>query len=231
MLELAGIAAHRGMADWAQSRFERAVTALDAADDTARHGDRAYSLGGVEYRPAMPSRLSLRRSVSTALDVLDTAGVSHCGWGCEAQAFLALCEAMAGDPDACQQLLEAIDAQCDGCPPTQSVTSAATLPDPRLTSAKGASTRSPMPGGGCRDRPLDRTCGPDVRRAAERGSRMASTGAYHEALLLLDEIGSIPSIGDVAIGHRGRRTISRAWLMSRLGRHAQATRSPHPHSG
>ena len=54
VLELAGIAAHRGMADLARSAIRTRGHRPRRRRRSARHGDRAYSLGGVEYRPAMP---------------------------------------------------------------------------------------------------------------------------------------------------------------------------------
>jgi hypothetical protein len=53
---------------------------------------------------------------------------------------------------------------------------------------------------------------------------LAATGAYVEALQLLDEIGSMPSIGTLPLANEAEVQMSRAWLMSRLDRHAQATR-------
>ena len=89
VLELAGIAAHRGMADLAQSRFERAVTALDAADD--RLGMATAHIRWAEWNTGPLCRpVVARRSVSTALDVLDTAGVSALRLRLQAQAFLAI---------------------------------------------------------------------------------------------------------------------------------------------
>ena len=51
---------------------------------------------------------------------------------------------------------------------------------------------------------------------------LASTGAYHEALLLLDDRNHPRRCA--ASGHRGRRTTLTRLLMSRLGRHAEAIR-------
>jgi tetratricopeptide (TPR) repeat protein len=148
VLELAGIAAHRGMADLAQSRFERAVTALDTADD--RVGMATAHIRWAEWNTGPLCRpVVARRSVSTALDVLDTAGVSALRLRLQAQAFLAI---RRGRFD------EVADAG-------------------RAAAAIARSTGR-----------VDLMYGALLNAAAG----LASTGAYHEALLLLDEIGTIP---------------------------------------
>ena len=111
VLELAGVAAHRGMADQAQARFESAAQALETADD--RLGLASAHIRCAEWNTGPLCRPAVARSsVTTALEVLDTAGVSALRLRLQAQAFLALCEAMAGDPAACEQLLDSIDGQC-----------------------------------------------------------------------------------------------------------------------
>ena len=82
VLELAGIAAHRGMADLAQSRFERAVTALDTADD--RVGMATAHIRWAEWNTGPLCRpVVARRSVSTAFRAcLIPLVCRHCGCGC-----------------------------------------------------------------------------------------------------------------------------------------------------
>jgi hypothetical protein len=65
-----------------------------------------------------------------------------------------------------------------------------------------------------------------------RGSAaaLAATGAYGAALDLLDEIGSVPSTGRLPLATEVEVQMSRAWLMSRLNRHAEATGWPAPHT-
>jgi DNA-binding SARP family transcriptional activator len=224
LLQLAGVAAHRGMADLAQARFECAVSALDAADD--RLGMATAHIRWAEWNTGPLCRpLVARRSVSTALEVLDTAGVSALRLRLQAQAFLALCEAMAGDPDACQQLLDSIDAQCRRLPtdPIRDIRRhiAATLAhirrgrfDEVADAGRAAAAIARSIGR------VDLMYGSLLNAAAG----LASTGAYREALLLLDEIGTIPGGGALPLAIEADVQLSRAWLMSRLGRHAEAIR-------
>ena len=224
VLDLAGVAAHRGMADQAQARFERAVIDLNAADN--RLGVVPAHIRWAEWNTGPLCRpLVARHAVSTALELIDTAGVSALRLRLQAQAFLALCEAMAGDPEACEQLLESIDKQCRRLPT-----------DPILDIRRHiARTLAQI-----RQGRLDEVG--DAGRAAAAIARsigrldlmygsllnsaagLASTGAYTEALQLLDEIGTMPSAGPLPLAIEADVQLSRAWLMSRLGRHAEATR-------
>jgi DNA-binding SARP family transcriptional activator len=223
-LDLAGVAAHRGMADEAQARFERAMTALDAADD--RLGVATAHIRWAEWNTGPLCRpLVARRAIGTALEVIDTAGVSALRLRLQAQAFLALCEAMAGDPDACEQLLDSIDAQCRRLPadPIRDIRRhiARTLAGIRQGRFEEVGEAGRSAAGIARSiGRLDLMYGSLLNAAAG----LASTGAYCEALQLLDEIGTMPSAGALPLAIEADVQLSRAWLMSRLGRHEEAIR-------
>ncbi len=224
VLDLAGVAAHRGMADQAQARFERAVTALDATDD--RLGVVTAYIRWAEWNTGPLCRpLVARQAVSTALEVIDTAGVSALRLRLQAQAFLALCEAMAGDPEACEQLLDSIDAQCRRLPtdPIRDIRrhiarTLAHIRQGRLDEVDDAGRAAAAIARSIGR--LDLMYGSLLNAAAG----LASTGAYTEALQLLDEIGTMPSGGALPLAIEADVQLSRAWLMSRLGRHAEAIR-------
>jgi tetratricopeptide (TPR) repeat protein len=224
VLDLAGVAAHRGMADVAQQRFERAVNALEDADDQL--GVATAYIRWAECNTGPLCRpLVARKAVSTALEVIDSAGVSALRLRLEAQAFLALCEAMAGDPHACEQLLDGIDAQCRRLPtdPIRDIRrhiarTLAHIRQGRLDEVADAG-RSAAAIARSVGR-LDLMYGSLLNSAAG----LASTGAYTEALELLDEIGTVPSAGTLPLAIEADVQLSRAWLMSRLGRHAEALR-------
>lgn len=224
LLELAGVAAHRGMADEAQARFERAVNALDATADhlalATAHIRWAEWNTGPLCRP-----LIAHTAVTRALEVIDTAGLSALRLRLEAQAFLALCEAMAGDPHACEQLLDCIDAQCRRLPsdPIRDIRrhvarTLAHIRQGRLDKV-GDAGRAAAAIARSLGR-LDLMYGALLNSAAG----LAATGAYGEALELLDEIGTMPSAGTLPLAIEADVQLSRAWVMSRLGRHAEAVR-------
>jgi DNA-binding SARP family transcriptional activator/tetratricopeptide (TPR) repeat protein len=224
VLDLAGVAAQRGMADQAQHRFDRAVTALDASDD--RLGVATAYIRWAEWNTGPLCRpLVARAAVSMALEVIDTAGVSALRLRLQAQAFLALCEAMAGDPGACVQLLDDIDAQCQRLPtdPIRDIRRhiARTLAHIRQGrfDEVGEAGRAAAAIARSIGR-LDLMYGSLLNAAAG----VASTGAYTEALELLDEIGTMPGAGALPLAIEADVQLSRAWLMSRLGRHAEAIR-------
>jgi DNA-binding SARP family transcriptional activator len=223
-LDLAGVAAHRGMADQARARFERAVNALDAADD--RLGVAIAHIRWAEWNTGPLCRpLVARQSVLTALEVLDTAGVSALRLRLQAQAFLALCEAMAGDPDACEQVLDSMDAQCRRLPtdPIRDIRRHIARTLARIRQGRfeevGDAGRAAAAIARSIGR-LDLMYGSLLNAAAG----LASTGAHREALQLLDEIGTMPGGGALPLAIEADVQLSRAWLMSRLGRHAEAIR-------
>jgi DNA-binding SARP family transcriptional activator/tetratricopeptide (TPR) repeat protein len=223
-LELAEVAAHRGMADVSQQRFERAVDSLRRSDDPL--GVAAAHIRWAEWNTGPLCRPQVaRQSVGTAVEVLDTAGISAIRLRLEAQAFMALCEAMAGDPQVCEQLLDTIDAQCRRLPsePIRDIRrhvarSLAHMRQGRFEevaeSGRAAATIARAIGR------QDLMYGSLVNAAAG----LAATGAYADALELLDEIGAVPSIGTLPLAIEAEVQMSRAWLMSRLGQHAEAAR-------
>ncbi|MFZ0907717.1 MAG: AAA family ATPase [Mycobacterium sp.] len=224
VLDLAGVAAHRGMADQAQARFERAMTALDATGD--RVGMVTAYIRWAEWNTGPLCRpLVARRAVVTALEMIDTAGLSALRLRLQAQAFLALCEAMAGDPAACEQILDTIDTQCRRLPtdPIRDIRrhiarTLAHIRQGRLDEV-GEAGRAAAAIARSVGR-LDLMYGSLLNAAAG----LASTGAYAEALELLDEIGTMPSAGALPLAIEADVQLSRAWLMSRLGRHPEAIR-------
>lgn len=224
VLDLAGVAAHRGMAEQAQARFDRAVTAMEATDD--RLGVVAAHIRWAEWNTGPLCRpLVARQAVSTALELIDTAGVSALRLRLQAQAFLALCEAMAGDPNAGEQLLDSIDAQCQRLPtdPIRDIRRhiARTLAHIRQGRFEEVGDAGRAAAAIARSiGRLDLMYGSLLNAAAG----LASTGAYTEALELLDEIGTLPSAGALPLAIEADVQLSRAWLMSRLGRHAKAIR-------
>ncbi|MBB5160418.1 AAA family ATPase [Mycobacterium sp. AZCC_0083] len=224
VVELAGVAAHRGMAEQALERFERAVNALDAADD--RLGVATAHIRWAEWNTGPLCRpLVARRSIITAVEVIDSAGVSALRLRLQAQAFLALCEAMAGDPDSCEQLLDSIDAQCQRLPtdPIRDIRRhiARTLAHIRQGRFEEVGDAGRAAAAIARSiGRLDLMYGSLLNAAAG----LASTGAYREALQLLDEIGTVPSGGTLPLAIETDVQLSRAWLMSRVGRHAEAIR-------
>lgn len=224
VLELAGVAAHRGMAEDAQARFERAAHTLEAADD--RLGLAGALIRWAEWNTGPLCRpLVARQSVSRALEVLDTAGLSALRLRLQAQAFLALCEAMAGDPDACEQLLDGIDAQCRRLPvdPIRDIRRhiARTLAHIRQGRLQEVADEGRAAAAIARSvGRLDLMYGSLLNAAAG----LASTGTYGDALQLLDEIGTVPSGGALPLAIEADVQLSRAWLMSRLDRHAEAIR-------
>lgn len=223
-LELAGVAAHRGMTDQAQARFESAAQALEDTDD--RTGLASAHIRWAEWNTGPLCRpIVARSSVMKALEVLDTAGVSALRLRLQAQAFLALCEAMAGDPAACEHLLDGIDAQCRRLPvdPIRDIRrhiarTLAHIRQGRLDEVAGAG-RSAAEIALSIGR-LDLMYGALLNAAAG----LASTGAYGEALELLDETGTMASGAALPLAIEADVQLSRAWLMSRLGRHAEAIR-------
>jgi DNA-binding SARP family transcriptional activator/tetratricopeptide (TPR) repeat protein len=226
-LELAEVTAHRGLAVESRAWFERAVERLDETDDPVEvataHIRWAEWNTGPLCRP-----LVAKESVALALDILDVAGLSAIRLRLEAQAFMALCEAMAGDPAVSEDLLDTIDAQCARLP-------AEPIRDIRRHVARSLAHMRQ----GRFDEVADSgRAAADIARSIGRQDLMygslvnaaaglAATGAYVEALQLLDEIGSMPSIGTLPLANEAEVQMSRAWLMSRLDRHAQATRVAH----
>jgi len=223
-LELAGVAAHRGLTAEAQERFERALAAIEGADDAV--GVATAHILWAEWNTGPLCRPQVaRHSVGIALEVLDTAGISATRLRLQAQAFMALCEAMAGDPDVCEQLLDGIDAQCSQLPPDP-------IRDIRRHVARTLAH--------IRQGRFDEVA--EAGRAAAAIARsigrqdllygslvnatagLAATGDYAHALQLLDELGSVPSGGTLPMATEAEVQMSRAWLMSRLGRHAEAGR-------
>jgi DNA-binding SARP family transcriptional activator len=223
-LELAGVAAHRGMADQAQARFESAAQALEATDD--RLGLASAHIRWAEWNTGPLCRpIVARSSVTNALEVLDTAGVSALRLRLQAQAFLALCEAMAGDPAACEQLLDSIDTQCRRLPvdPIRDIRRhiARTLARIRQGRFQEVADEGRAAAQIARSiGRLDLMYGSLLNAAAG----LASTGSYGEALQLLDEIGTMPGGGSLPLAIDADVQLSRAWLMSRLGRHEEAIR-------
>lgn len=226
-LELAEVAAHRGLTVESQAWFERALKSLHETDDPV--GVATAHIRWAEWNTGPLCRpLVAKESVGLALDVLDTAGLSAIRLRLEAQAFMALCEAMAGDPAASEDLLDTIDAQCGRLP-------AEPIRDIRRHVARSLAHMRQ----GRFDAVADSgRAAADIARSIGRQDLMygslvnaaaglAATGAYAEALQLLDEIGSMPSIGTLPLANEAEVQMSRAWLMSRLDRHAQATRVAH----
>jgi DNA-binding SARP family transcriptional activator len=223
-LELAGVAAHRGMAGEAQARFDRALADLDAAGDPVAVATAHISWAECNTGPLCRPQVA-RQSVATALEVLDTAGVSALRLRLEAQAFMALCEAMAGDPAACELTLARIDAHCDRLPidPIRDIRrhiarTLAHIRQGRFDQVAGAGRAAAV---------IARSIGrQDLMYGSllNAAAGLASTGDYAEALLLLDEIGTMPSTGTLPPAIEADVQLSRAWLMSRLGRHAEAIR-------
>jgi tetratricopeptide (TPR) repeat protein len=212
------------MAEQAQARFERAVIILDDADD--RLGMVTAYIRWAEWNTGPLCRpLVAHQAVGTALEIIDTAGVSALRLRLQAQAFLALCEAMAGDPEACEQLLDSIDGQCRRLPadPIRDIRRhiARTLAHIRRgrIDEVGDAGRAAAAIARSIGR-LDLMYGSLLNAAAG----LASTGAHTEALQLLDEIGTMPSAGALPLAIEADVQLSRAWLMSRLGRHAEAIR-------
>jgi tetratricopeptide (TPR) repeat protein len=224
MLELAEVAAHRGMAAECQARFERAVDGLDRTEDPV--GFAAAHIRCAEWNtgPLCQPHIA-RESVGIALETLDTAGVSAIRLRLEAQAFMALCEAMAGDPAVAERLLDAIDAQCRRLP-------AEPIRDIRRHVARSLAHMrqgrfDEVAESGRAAAAIARTIGrQDLMYGSlvNAAAGLAATGAYDEALDLLDEIGAIASIGTLPLATEAEVQMSRAWLMSRLGRHSEAER-------
>jgi tetratricopeptide (TPR) repeat protein len=223
-LELAEVAAHRGMAAVSQTRFEQALDGLMRADDPV--GVATAHIRWAEWNTGPLCRPQVaRESVGTALEVLDTAGISALRLRLEAQAFMALCEAMAGDPEACERLLDTIDEQCRRLPaePIRDIRrhvarSLAHMRQGRFDevaqSGRAAAAIARSIGR------QDLMYGSLVNAAAG----LAATGEYGQALELLDEIGYVPSIGTLPLAIEAEVQMSRAWLMSRLNLHAEAIR-------
>jgi DNA-binding SARP family transcriptional activator/tetratricopeptide (TPR) repeat protein len=226
-LELAEVTAHRGLAVESKSWFQRALASLDESDDpvavATAHIRWAEWNTGPLCRP-----LVAKEAVALALDILDTAGLAAIRLRLEAQAFMALCEAMAGDPATSEELLDAIDAQCGRLP-------AEPIRDIRRHVARSLAH---MRQGRFDEVAESGRAAAEIARSIGRQDLMygslvnaaaglAATGAYAEALQLLDEIGSMPSIGTLPLANEAEVQMSRAWLMSRLDRHAQATRVAH----
>jgi tetratricopeptide (TPR) repeat protein len=223
-LELAEVAAHRGLATESQARFERALDGLIKADDPV--GVATAHIRWAEWNTGPLCRPQVaRQSVGTALEVLDTAGISAIRLRLEAQAFMALCEAMAGDPEVCEALLDSIDAQCRRLPaePIRDIRrhvarSLAHMRQGRFDevaeSGRAAAAIARSIGR------QDLMYGSLVNAAAG----LAATGEYADALELLDEIGAVPSIGTLPLAIEAEVQMSRAWLMSQLNQHPEATR-------
>ncbi|MDT5130838.1 MAG: hypothetical protein QOE41_149, partial [Mycobacterium sp.] len=223
-LELAEVAAHRGMAAVSQTRFEQALDGLMRADDPV--GVATAHIRWAEWNTGPLCRPQVaRESVGTALEVLDTAGISALRLRLEAQAFMALCEAMAGDPEACERLLDTLDEQCRRLPaePIRDIRrhvarSLAHMRQGRFDevaqSGRAAAAIARSIGR------QDLMYGSLVNAAAG----LAATGEYGQALELLDEIGYVPSIGTLPLAIEAEVQMSRAWLMSRLNLHAEAIR-------
>ena len=141
---------------------------------------------------------------------------------------MALCEAMAGDPATSEELLDTIDAQCGRL-------SAEPIRDIRRHVARSLARMRQ----GRFDEVADSgRAAADIARSIGRqdllygslvnaAAGLAATGAYAEALQLLDELGSMPGIGTLPLANEAEVQMSRAWLMSRLDRPAQATRVAH----
>jgi tetratricopeptide (TPR) repeat protein len=200
------------------------VTALNATDDRPALAT-AYMRWAEWNTGPLCRPLVARQAVNTALEIIDTAGISALRLRLEAQAFLALCEAMAGDPEACEQLLDSIDAQCQRLPtdPIRDIRrhiarTLARIRQGRLDEV-GDAGRAAAAIARSIGR-LDLMYGSLLNSAAG----LASTGAYSEALQLLDEIGTMPTAGALPLAIEADVQLSRAWLMSRLGRHAEAIR-------
>lgn len=132
---------------------------------------------------------------------------------------------MAGDPAACEQLLDSIEAQCRQLPtdPIRDIRrhiaqTLAYIRQGRLDEVGDAGRAAAA---------IARTIGRlDLMYGSllNAAAGLASTGAYDEALQLLDEIGTMPSAGALPLAIEADVQLSRAWLMSRLGRHAEAIR-------
>jgi DNA-binding SARP family transcriptional activator/tetratricopeptide (TPR) repeat protein len=223
-LQLAAVAAHRGMTDVSQERFEQARDQLDATDDPVAVATAHIRWAELNTGPLCRPQVA-HQSVRTALELLDTAGISAMRLRLEAQAFMALCEAMAGDPAVCEQLLDSIDRQCRRVPPEP-------IRDIRRFVAKSlAHIRQ-----GRYDEVADAgRAAADIARSIGRQDLMygslvnaaaglAATGAHADALQLLDEVGSVPSSGSLPLATEAEVQMSRAWLMSRLDRHPEAAR-------
>jgi DNA-binding SARP family transcriptional activator/tetratricopeptide (TPR) repeat protein len=226
-LELAEVAAHRGLADVSQTRFECALGDLVAADDPVAVATAHIRWAEWNTGPLCRPQIA-RQSVGTALEVLDTAGIAAIRLRLEAQAFMALCEAMAGDPAVCEGLLDTIDAQCRRLPadPIRDIRRhvARSLAHMRQGRFDEVAESGRAAAGIARSiGRQDLMYGSLVNAAAG----LAATGAYGEALELLDEIGSVPSIGTLPLAIEAEVQMSRAWLMSQLTLHAEATRVAH----
>jgi DNA-binding SARP family transcriptional activator len=224
VLDLAGVAAHRGMGEQAQQRFQRAVNALEGGDD--RLGVATAHIRWAEWNTGPLCRpLVARQSISTALEVLDSAGLSALRPRLQAQAFLALCEAMAGDPAACEQLLDSIDAQCRQLPadPIRDIRRHIARTLAHIRQGRFAEIGAAGRAAATIARSIGRV---DLMYGAllNAAAGLAATGAYHEALQLLDEIATVPSNGALPLAIEADVQLSRAWLMSRLGRHPEAIR-------
>ena len=223
-LELAEVAAHRGLPTESEALFERALDGLISADDPV--GVATAHIRWAEWNTGPLCRPHVaRQSVGTALEVLDTAGISAIRLRLEAQAFMALCEAMAGDPEVCEALLDSIDAQCRRLP-------AEPIRDIRRHVARSLAY---MRQGRFEEVAESGRAAAAVARSIGRQDLMygslvnaaaglAATGKYADALELLDEIGAVPSIGTLPLAIEAEVQMSRAWLMSQLNLHGEATR-------
>lgn len=223
-LELAGVAAHRGRPDIARERFDRALATIGTAADPVALAAAHIRWAEWNTGPLCDPR-SARESIQCAIEILDTAGVAGLRMQVDAQAFLALCEGMAGDPLRCEALLDALDERCSGIP-------AEPIRDIRRHVARSLSQ--------IRRGRFERVA--DSGRAAAAIARsigrqdllygslvnaaagLAAVGKYVEALGILDEIGVVPVEGRLASATEVEVQLSRAWLISRLERHDEALR-------
>ncbi|MDT5010189.1 MAG: hypothetical protein QOH57_1806, partial [Mycobacterium sp.] len=224
ILDLARVAAHRGLPANAQTRFEHALNALRAVGDPTAVASAHINWAEWNTGPLCRPSVALA-SVRSALDALDTAGVSALQLRIQAQAFMALCEAMAGDPARCDALLEGLDIQCRPLPPDpvrdirrHLAKSIARIRQGRFDEV--AETGRAAAGIARSIGRQDLVYGSLVNAAAA----LAATNEYAGALQVLEEVGSVPSQGSLALATEAEVQMSRAWLLSRLGRHSEAGR-------
>ena len=223
-LKQAEVATHLGLTAQAQEWFDTALRGLDELDDPV--GVATAHIRWAEWNLAPLCRPQVaRRSVAAASEILDTAGLSATRLRLDAQAFMAMCEAMAGSPTVADELLNTIDGKCGQLPPDairdirrHVARTFAHMRQGRFDKIVEAARAAANIAGSIGRQDL--VYGSLVNAA----SGLAITGAFADALELLDEIGSAPSTGTLPLAVKAEMQMSRAWLLSRLDRHEEAAR-------
>lgn len=222
-MALAEVSAYRGRRQDFDRHFETAVRMTESGGDRVAVVRAHIRCAEWNTGPLCRPRLALR-SLRTALEVLDRAAEPPREMRVHLLASLAWCEAVAGDADACDELIAQASARQVGIPedPLLAVRIGNARSLVLLRRGRFTEAAEPARHGAAIARSIGRT--DLVYLALLNAAAGLAAGGYHDAALdVLDEaLDAEEQQSSSALA--AEMLMSRAWVLSRLARHDDALR-------